>query len=153
MQQSTLNTFFMQNNSTQTLDFNKKISINFEGGEMSGETGMILVEEFCRGFGVKNLLEKFLPETRKGIFTYSKPEILYQEMMRIIAGYPSNNTAFFLQKDPVFQKIHSKAGIASSSTCCRLEQTLAISDLKNLQSLQKEIRKKSYLLDLKISSK
>ena len=78
---------------------------------------------------------------------YSKSEILYQEIMRIIAGYPSNNTAFFLQKDPVFQKIHSKTGIASSSTCCRLEQSLEIKDLKNLQKVQEKLRKKSYLLE------
>jgi hypothetical protein len=67
--------------------------------------------------------------------------------MRIIAGYPSNNTAFFLQKDPIFQKIHSKAGIASSSTCCRLEKTFNITDLKNLQEVQKKLRKKSYFLE------
>ena len=43
----------MQNNSTQTLGFNNKISINFEGGELSGETGLLLINEFCEGFGVK----------------------------------------------------------------------------------------------------
>ena len=137
----------MQNNNTQTLKFNKKISINFEGGELSGETGMLLVEEFCNGFEVRKLLENFLPESREGKFLYKKPEIIYQEIMRIIAGYTSNNTAYFLQKDPVFKKIHSEIGVASSSTCCRLEQSLGKNDLKNLQKVQKELRKKSYLLE------
>jgi len=137
----------MKDTITQTLDFNRRISVNFKGGELSGETGMLLVEEFCNGLGVKELLEKFVPEAREGKFLYSKPEILYQEMMRIIAGYTSNNTAYFLQKDPVFQKIHSEVGIASSSTCCRLEQSLNISDFKNLQKAQKALRKKSYFLE------
>lgn len=131
----------------QQLESIKGVSLNFEGGEISGETGMVLIHEFCTAFGVEELLEKHLPEEREGRFVHSKPGILYQELLRIIAGYTSNNTAFFLQNDPVFALIHKETGVASSSTCCRLEQTLDISDLQKLQKLQKTLREKAYLLE------
>jgi len=54
---------------------------------------------------------------------------------------------FFLQKDPVFQKIHSEAGIASSPTCCRLEKIFTEKDEQNLRKTQKELRGKTYLLE------
>lgn len=132
---------------TQKIESIKGVSVNFEGGEISGETGVILFHEFCEAIGVQKLLEKYLPEERIGRFLYQKPDILYQELLRIISGYTSNNTAFFLQNDPVFSLIHKETGVASSSTCCRLEQSLDIPDLKNFQKLQKELRRKTYTLE------
>ena len=88
--------------------------------------------------GVEELLEEYLPEERGESFTHKKPEIIYEEIMRIIAGYPSNNSAVHLKEDPVFQKIHQDQ-IASSSTCCRLEKTFTKVDVKNFQKIQEKL--------------
>lgn len=136
----------MQNTNTFSFDFNSKIKLNFDGGEMSTDTGLLLFHEFCETIGIKKLLEEHLPETRIGKFYHQKPEIIYQMLIRIIAGYESNNTAFFLQNDPIFNKIHN-SGIASSPTCSRLGKTFGISDLKSLQIVQKKLRNNMYSVD------
>ena len=133
----------MQKSTLHPFKFSKKIQLNFEGGELSSDTGLLLVHEFCECFGVQELLEEYLPEDRKGDYSHQKPEILYQQIMRIIAGYPSNNAAFHLQDDPVLQKIH-KNKIASSPTCCRLEQGFSLDDMKQLQQIQEQLMDRAY---------
>ena len=136
----------MPNTTPLSFVCNRKIFLNFEGGEMSSDTGMLLMHEFCDSLGVKKLLERSLPECRQGVRIHKKPEIIYQEIFRIIAGYPSNNTAFFLKEDPIFQKIHP-SGVASSATCCRMEQSFSVPDLKGFQHLQERLLEKSYELE------
>lgn len=132
----------------QKFSFAPGVQFNFEGGRLSSDSGLLLVHEFCERLGVRELLKELFPETREGSFKHSKSDILYQELIRIIAGYPSNNAANFLKQDPVFQEIHkSGSGIASSATCCRLEKTFNLVDLQNFRVLQKEIRKRSYELE------
>lgn len=133
----------MQNIQSETMKFNKKVKIDFEGGELSSDTGLLLLHEFCEAMGVLDLLKEHLPEERDGIFTHTKPEIIYEEIIRIIAGYPSNNSVTHLQKDPVFKKIHEKH-LASSSTCCRLEKELNKKDVKKFQKIQTFLLGKIY---------
>ena len=135
----------MQKNNTQSFEFSKKIKLNFEGGEISSDAGLLVVHEFCEKFGVQKLLKNLLPENRNKIVIHDKPEILYQEIIRIIGGYQSNNFAKYLQNDPTFKNIHEK--IASSSTCCRLEKEFSIKDLKQLQKLQNKLLDQAYELE------
>ncbi len=109
------------------IKFSSSISLNFLGGNLSSDTGLLLIDQFSKKIGLQNLLEKYFPDNRIGSFEHVKKDILYQEIIRIIGGYASNNRAFALQNDPVFKEIHGK--IASSSTCCRLEQTFSFKDM------------------------
>ncbi len=135
----------MQKMKTHKFDFSKNIELDFAGGQLSSDAGLLLVHEFCEKFGVLDLLKELLPENRDGHFKHEKPEILYQQLIRIIAGYPSNNFAKQLQYDPIFKKIHD--AIASSPTCTRLEQTFSIEDLKSFQRLQTRLIDLSYKIE------
>lgn len=135
----------MQKEKNSSFKFSNKVELNFEGGEISSDAGLLLIHEFCEQFGVRNLLKELLPENRGKIVDHEKPEILYQELIRIIAGFPSNNFAKDLQNDPTFKIIHGK--IASSATCCRLEKTFTIEDLKNFQILQTKLIDRAYEIE------
>lgn len=135
----------MQKTKTHRFNFSKNIELDFEGGKLSSDAGLLLVHEFCEKFGVLDLLKELLPENRNGDFKHKKSEILYQQLIRIIAGYPSNNFAKTLQYDPIFKKIHGV--IASSPTCTRLEQTFSIEDLKNFQKIQTRLIGLSYEIE------
>ena len=76
---------------------------------MSSYSGMTLIHEFCEKLGVKKSLQKHLSELCKGVREYTKSEIIYQKLMRIIVGLVSDNHAKFLKKDPVFQQIHNQS--------------------------------------------
>lgn len=132
----------------QKFSFAPGVRFNFEGGRLSSDSGLLFVHEFCEKLGVRELLKELFLETREGSFKHSKADILYQELIRIIAGYPSNNAANSLKHDPVFQEIHkSGSGIASSATCCRMEKTFNLVDLQNIRVLQKELRNRAHELE------
>ena len=71
------------------------IKLNFEGGQLSSDSGMLLLHEFCDRLGVQELLEKHLPSSDSEGRVHHKPDVIYQKLMRIIAGYNSNNQGFF----------------------------------------------------------
>jgi len=84
--------------------------------------------------------KKYLPENRWWGFEHIKPEIIYQEIIRIINWDTSNNNYVYNKKDPVFLEIHNQK-IASASTCSRLDNTFNYSDESNLRKIIKEIEK------------
>jgi len=132
----------MQNNNTKSFKFSKKIKINFDGGELSSDAGMLLIHEFCCKLGIEELLLEHLSEPRDNL-THRKHQIVYQKLMRIIAGYTSNNHVVFLKNDPVFQQIHTGC-IASASSCCRREKEFTFADVKALQEIQKILQVEAY---------
>jgi len=136
----------MKKTTTKSFKFSNKVKINFEGGQLTSDGGMLLFHEFCEKMNVQGLLAKHLPENRTGFYDHKKPEIIYQQINRIIAGYPSNNAAAYLKDDPVLNTIH-KGKIASASTACRLEQSFSFGDLKNLQTVQEKILDQAYEIE------
>lgn len=125
-------------NTTQKMEFNKKINIDFSGGEVTGNAGMLLFYEFTKKMNLRALLEKHLPNTRTNGFFHTKPEIIEQIIMRIISGISSNNNYVYQKADPVFQEIHENK-IASSATCSRMENALNFSDLAALKKVQRAL--------------
>ena len=58
---------------TLALESNRQIKINFDGGDLSSDAGLLLIKEFISKLGIDTLLEKRL-----------KPMILlYSDIIRI----------------------------------------------------------------------
>lgn len=123
---------------TQKMQFNKKINIDFSGGEVTGNAWMLLFHEFSEKMNLWALLERYLPEKREWQYLHTKPEIIEQIIMRIVSGISSNNNYVYQKVDPVFMEIHEQK-IASSATCSRLENTFNLSDVEALKKVQREL--------------
>lgn len=133
----------MQNTNTKSFGFSNNIKLNFEGGQLSSDSGMLLIHEFCDRLGAERLLEKYLPASKHEGVVHPKSSVVYQKLMRIIAGYNSNNHAIFLKNDPIFKQMHS-GKMASPSTSCRREQEFTFEDVKALQKIQKILQRQAY---------
>jgi len=124
------------NNTTQKLEYNKKIWINFEWWEITWNAGLLSIHEFNKKMWIEELLKKYLSEIRIGNFEHKKPEIIYQKIMRQIQWEVSNNNSVHNKLDPVFLEIHNRK-IASAPTCSRLEKMFTFSDAQNLKKIQR----------------
>jgi len=118
--------------------FNKKIDFDFKGGKLTGESGLLLFHEYNERLGIKELLERYYKENRKGRFFHKKSEILYQEILRMVAGYPSANTVKYQKHDPTYQKIHNGKQ-ASAATISRWGKVLQAEDGINIRGIQSKI--------------
>jgi len=127
-------------NNTEKLEFNKRISVNFDWWEITWNAWLLVLEEFLEKIWIKKLLKKYLLELRKWNFEHKKDEIIHQKIIRIISWLTSNNNYIYQKNDPIFNELHNNK-IASSSTCSRLEQTFNYSDISSFKKINKILEK------------
>ena len=131
---------------TLSLESNRQIKINFNGGDLSSDAGLLLIKEFVSKLGIDKLFVKSFKTNDSALFRYhTDQENLLQMIYMIIAGYFEDDASDELTNDPVFKSVLEKDALASQPTVSRffnrmdddtLNQFLAIGRIlwkKNLQ--------------------
>ena len=94
---------------TLALESNRQTKINFDGGDLSSDAGLLLIKEFISKLGMDTLLEKAFKTNAPALFRYhSDPKNLLQMIYMIIAGYFEDDASDELTNDPVFKPVLEK---------------------------------------------
>lgn len=73
---------------TLPLESNRQIKINFDGGDLPSDAGLLLIKEFVSKLGVDKLLAKAFKTNDSALFRYhTDQKNLLQMIYMIIAGY------------------------------------------------------------------
>ena len=73
---------------TLALESNRQIKINFDGGDLSSDAGLLLIKEFVSKLGIDKLFVKSFKTNDSALFRYhTDQENLLQMIYMIIAGY------------------------------------------------------------------
>ena len=89
---------------TLSLESNRKIKINFDGGDLSSDAGLLFIKEF-----VSKLFSQSFKTNDSALFRYhTDKENLLQMIYMIIAGYFEDNASDELTNDPVFKAVLNK---------------------------------------------
>jgi len=99
------------------LNFNKSLSYNFDGGNLSSDSGLLLVRSFIEKLGLRPLLDDELNDSAARI--HSNASIIEQLIYTTIAGYSTDDHSDSLRHDPVFTNILGKKALASQPTISR----------------------------------
>ena len=113
-----------------SLNFNKSLSYDFNGGNLSSDSGLLLVRSFVEQMGLKTLLEDACNDSIRRNHTFAS--IVEQLIYTNIAGYHSDDHSDALRYEPVFTKILGKNTLASQPTISRCMNTM---DSNNLEAL------------------
>lgn len=140
------------------LHFNPNISFDFSGGNLSSDSGLILVKEFIDKLGLPRLFEEQFNDNSKR--THSVSSVIEQLIYQTIAGYHKDDAADDLRYDPVFTSILGKKALASQPTISRVLNSFVHEDILKfndvLEYLYKMVhpidRKKNIVLDLDSTS-
>lgn len=105
------------------LSFQPKIVLDFNGGEITSDTGLLLLRQFDAQLAFTTKLKGLFNDRRNPVFIeHHTQEMLCQRIYQIAAGYQDCNDADTLRQDPTFQTIVGKADpLASQPTLSRLE--------------------------------
>lgn len=120
---------------TISLECNKKIKINFNGGDLSSDSGLLLLKEFAAKIGLIKLVNsKFKTNDSTLSRFHTDPDNLMQVLYQVIAAYFEDDCADELTLDPIFTAILDKTALASQPTLSRFwnrmdDDTLAQFDL------------------------
>jgi Transposase DDE domain. len=115
-----------------SLNFNKSISYNFQGGNLSSDSGLLIIRSFVEKLEIKPLLEDIFKD-----YSYKKhsfSSIAEQLIYTTIAGYRHDDDSDSLRNDPVFTNVLGKNSLASQPTISRFINSL---DEKAIASLNK----------------
>ena len=101
---------------TFSLQSNRQIKINFDGGDLSSDAGLLLIKEFAAKIGFTKLIKKKFKTNDKSIRFHKDHENLLQMIYQIISAYFQDDCADELTLDPVFNVILDKESLASQPT-------------------------------------
>ena len=134
---------------TLSLESNSQIKINFDGGDLSSDAGLLLIKEFVSKLGIDKLLGKAFKTNDSALFRYhTDQENLLQMIYMIIAGYFEDDASDELTNDPVFKSILEKDALASQPTVSRFFNRMDEDTLNQLLTIGRILRKKIYSIQL-----
>ena len=107
----------MKSISQGSLQFNRNISFDFSGGNLSSDSGLLLVREFLEKMGFRKILEDRFDDEK--VRTHKISSIVEQLIYQSITGYHRDDAADDLRHDPIFTMVLGKKALASQPTISR----------------------------------
>ena len=78
---------------TLSLESNRQIKLNFDGGDLSSDAGLLLIKEFAAKIGFTKLIKNKFKTNDKSIRIHKDDENLMQMIYQIIAAYFEDDCA------------------------------------------------------------
>ena len=130
------------------LESNKNIRVNFEGGNLSSDGGLLLIKEFYNKMGVNSLIKKhFRTKDSASFRIHTDPENLLQMLYQITGAYFQDDHADSLRNDPVMNAAVGKAALASQPTLSRFHNRMDSHSLEQLEEIMRILRKRVYSVE------
>ena len=130
---------------TLSLESNRQIKINFDGGNLSSDAGLLLIKEFVSKLRIDKLLGNVFKTNDSALFRYhTDQENLLQMIYTIIAGYFEDDASDELTNDPVFKSVLEKDALASQPTVSRFFNRMDEDTLNQFLTIGRILRNKIY---------
>ena len=134
---------------TLALESNRQIKINFDGGDLSSDAGLLLIKEFVSKLGIDKIISRSFKTYDSALFRYhTDKENLLQMIYMIIAGYFEDDASDELTNDPVFKAVLDKDALASQPTVSRFFNRMDEDTLNQFLSIGKILRKEVYSIQM-----
>ena len=134
---------------TLSLESNRKIKINFGGGDLSSAAGLLLIKEFVSRLGIDKLFSQSFRTNDSALFRYHNvKENLLQMIYMSIAGYFKDDTSDEITNDPVFKAVLNKGTLASQPTISRFHNRMDEDSLNQFLSINQILQKKVYSIQI-----
>ena len=128
---------------------NKQFKLNFNGGELSSDGGLLMIKEFLSVLGIEDLIKGTFKTNDDAMFRVHKDhDNLLQMIYQIFGTYYEDNCADELRNDPVMSAILGKEALASQPTISRFFNRMDDSTLRQFDTMMRELRKKVYSIKM-----
>jgi hypothetical protein len=127
------------------LESNKYMKINFNGGDLSSDAGLLLCKEFLFKIGAVKLINRMFKTNDTAGFRIHKDDAnLMQVIYQIISAYFEDDCADELTNEPVMTAILDKDALASQPTLSRFFNRMDGDTLEQLNQITRELRRIVY---------
>ena len=129
------------------LESNSKIRIDFGGGNLSSDGGLLLMKEFLSKIGFERLAAAKFKTTDKAKRVHTDVDNLLQVMYQIFSSYNEDDCADELSNEPVITAALEKERLASQPTLSRFFNRMDESTLQQFSDMLVELRKIVYRIN------
>ena len=129
------------------LKSNSKIMIDFGGGNLSSDGGLLLMKEFLSKIGFERLAATQFKTTDEAKRFHSDADNLLQVMYQIFSSYNEDDCADELSNEPVITAALEKERLASQPTLSRFFNRMDESTLQQFSDILVELRKTVYRIN------
>ena len=127
------------------LESNNYLKVNFDGGDLSSDAGLLLLKEFISKMGFDRQLNQVFRTNDNASFRYHKDDDnLLQMIYQIFAAYFQDDCADELTNEPVFSAILGKPALASQPTLSRFHNRMDKDTLEQFDEISREFRRRVY---------
>ena len=134
---------------TLSLESNRQTKINFDGGDLSSDAGLLLIKEFVSKLDIDKLFSRSFKTNDSASFRYhTDKENLLQIIYMIIAGYFEDDASDELTNDPVFKAVLNKDALASQPTVSRFFNRMDEDTLNQFLTIGRILRKRVYSIQM-----
>ena len=123
---------------------NSMIKINFDGGDLSSDAGLLLLKEFVCKIGLDQLIKDHFQTNDTTIRFHKDNENLLQKIYQQLAGYFTDDDSDELTTDPIFTNLLNKDSLASQPTMSRFFNRMDDVTLMQLDWILYLLRKRIY---------
>ena len=135
----------MQSINDTVLESNRKLRINFDGGDISSDAGLLLLNEFISKMGFDKILrETFQTNDTAKWRWHTDDQNLMQMIYQIFSAYFTDDCADELTGDPVFAAILGKPFLASQPTLSRFHNRMDGDTLTQYDEISRAFRRTIY---------
>jgi len=133
---------------TCALESNHYFKIDFSGGDLSSDSGLLLIKEFAHKLGFTTLLKKEFQTIDNAVFRIHKDdENLWQMIYQIYGAYFQDDCADELTNDPILKAILGKEALASQPTISRFFNRMDATTHQQFYDIMREMRKIVYSIN------
>ena len=132
---------------TLSLESNKQFKINFLGGDLSSDAGLLLIKKFACKLGFEKILKsEFKTNDTAKTRIHKDDENLWQMVYQILGAYFEDDCADELTNDPVLTTILGKNVLASQPTLSRFFNRMDDTTLRKFYNIMRKLRKIVYTI-------
>ena len=131
------------------LKCNKQFIVNFDGGELSSDGGLLMIKEFLCSPGIEKIIKSNFKTNDPASFRiHTDDKNLLQMIYQIFGTYYEDNCADELRRDPILSALLGKEALASQPTLSRFFNCMDDDTLRQFDDIMCRLRKKIYSIKM-----
>lgn len=132
-----------------TMEGRKDMKINFMGGDLSSDGGLLLFKAFADKIGLTRFIREHFHTNDTALFRiHTDAANLFQVIYMILASYFTDDHADDLAYDPVMKELLEKVRLASQPTLSRFFNRMDETTLEQLHLITQKLLRAAYAVQL-----
>lgn len=131
-----------------SMNFNSRIKVNFDGGDLTSDAGLLLYKEFDHKLGLSQTVKQQLvvhdPVHHRD---HPNSDVALQKIYQHLCGYHTDDHADDLSHEPLLTTLMEKKGLASQPTISRFNKKANKATAKSLEGINEVLQGRVYEIE------